>query len=62
MREWWPRHDVVASGSGSKKLCHPVLGPLEYTHVVLQVAGHPDQTMVTYSAGLAPGKPGEGNR
>ena len=56
VREWWPRHDVVASGSGSKKLCHPVLGPLDYTHVVLQVADHPDQTMVTYSAGQAPGR------
>src|SRR5262249_2157763 len=23
-------------------------GPLDYTHVVLQVAAHPDQTLVTY--------------
>jgi hypothetical protein len=49
-REWWPHHDVVAVGSGSKKLRHPVLGPLGYSHVVLQVADHPDQTLVTYSA------------
>jgi transcriptional regulator with XRE-family HTH domain len=50
IREWWPRHDVTAiGGSGSKKLRHPRLGPVEYSHVVLQVADHPDQTLVTYS-------------
>jgi transcriptional regulator with XRE-family HTH domain len=50
IRDWWPRHDVTAiGGSGSKKLCHPRLGPAEYSHVVLQVADHPDQTLVTYS-------------
>ena len=50
VRDWWPRHDVVAiGGSGSKKLRHPRLGPVEYSHVVLQVADHPDQTLVTYS-------------
>ena len=49
VRDWWPRHDVVAVGSGSKKLRHPALGPLDYSHVVLQVADHPDQTLVTYS-------------
>ena len=52
VRDWWPRHDVTAiGGSGSKKLRHPRLGPLEYTHVVLQVADHPEQTLVTYSPG-----------
>jgi transcriptional regulator with XRE-family HTH domain len=50
VRDWWPRHDVTAiGGSGSKKLRHPRLGPVEYSHVVLQVADHPDQTLVTYS-------------
>ena len=38
VRDWWPRHDVSAIGSGSKKLRHPRLGPTEYAHVVLQVA------------------------
>jgi transcriptional regulator with XRE-family HTH domain len=53
VRDWWPRHDVTAiGGSGSKKLRHPRLGPTEYTHVVLQVADHPDQTLVTYSPPL----------
>jgi transcriptional regulator with XRE-family HTH domain len=49
VRDWWPRHDVTAMGSGSKKLRHPRSGPAEYSHVVLQVADHPDQTLVTYS-------------
>ena len=50
VRDWWPRHDVAAiGGSGSKKLRHPRLGPVEYSHVVLQVADQPGQTLVTYS-------------
>jgi hypothetical protein len=49
VRQWWPEHDVVAVGSGSKKLRHPRLGPVSYSHVVLQVADNPDQTIVTYS-------------
>jgi transcriptional regulator with XRE-family HTH domain len=49
VRDWWPRHDVTAIGSGSKKLRHPRLGPIEYSHVVLQVADYPDYTLVTYS-------------
>ncbi len=50
VRQWWPRHDVTPlDGSGSKKLRHPRLGPLDYSHVVLQVADNPDQTLVTYS-------------
>jgi transcriptional regulator with XRE-family HTH domain len=50
VRDWWPRHDVTAvGGSGSKKLLHPRLGPVEYSHVVLQVADNPDQTLVTFS-------------
>jgi MmyB-like transcription regulator ligand binding domain len=49
VRDWWPRHDVTAiGGSGTKKLRHPRLGPVEYSHVVLQVADQPDQTLVSY--------------
>ena len=28
---------------------YPRLGPVEYSHVVLQVGDRPDQTLVTYS-------------
>jgi len=55
VRDWWPRHDVTAiGGGGSKKLRHPRLGPVEYSHVVLQVADHPDQTLVSYSPATSP--------
>jgi len=63
VRRWWPRHDVTAIGSGSKKLRHPTLGLVDYAHVVLQVADSPDQTLVTFSpAGeaAAGGQPGPG--
>jgi transcriptional regulator with XRE-family HTH domain len=50
MRNWWPQHDVAPLGSGTKKLWHPRLGTVNYSHVVLQLADQPDQTMVTYSA------------
>ena len=49
VRDWWPRHDVAAIGNGSKKLRQPRQGPIEYSHVVLQVADHPDQTLLTSS-------------
>jgi transcriptional regulator with XRE-family HTH domain len=49
VRDWWPRHDVTGMGNGSKKLLHPRLGPVEYSHVVLQIADDPSQTLVTYS-------------
>jgi transcriptional regulator with XRE-family HTH domain len=49
VREWWPRHDVTGTGTGTKKLLHPRLGPVDYSHVVLQVADHPDQTLVSFS-------------
>jgi transcriptional regulator with XRE-family HTH domain len=50
VREWWPAHDVTAiGGEGVKKLRHPRLGPLEYSHVILQVADNPDHVLVTYS-------------
>jgi transcriptional regulator with XRE-family HTH domain len=58
IRDWWPRHDVAPIESGIKKLRHPRLGPIEYAHAVLQVADHPDQTLVTYS----PATPQEAGR
>jgi transcriptional regulator with XRE-family HTH domain len=58
VRDWWPRHDVAAVGSGSKKLCHPRLGPVDYTHVVLQVADQPEQTLVSYAL-AQPGQPAD---
>jgi transcriptional regulator with XRE-family HTH domain len=53
VREWWPRHEVRPIAGGVKRLWHPALGPVSLRHVVLQVAGHPDQKLVSYA-----GEPG----
>ena len=55
VRQWWPAHDVLPIGPGSKKLPHQRLGPRDYTHVVLQVADNPEQTLVTFSLTLGGG-------
>jgi len=59
VRDWWPTHDVTPiGGEGVKKLRHPRFGPVEYSHVILQVADNPDQVIVSYSLaegdGVAP--------
>jgi len=48
-RAWWPRHEIAPLSSGTKRLRHPILGELELHHVVLQVADHPDQKLVTFA-------------
>ena len=58
VRQWWPEHDARPAGSGAKELFHQRLGPGDYSHVVLRVAGSPDQTLVTYP--LAPPEVSEG--
>jgi len=52
-RAWWPRHDIVALSSGTKRLRHPVLGDLNLDHVVLQLADNPEQKLVTFTADRA---------
>jgi transcriptional regulator with XRE-family HTH domain len=51
VRAWWPRHDVAPLSSGSKRIRHPVLGELTFSHVVLQLADDPEQKIVTFTAG-----------
>jgi hypothetical protein len=50
VRSWWPRHDVLAVGGGTKQLHHPALGDVTFEHTVLQVADHPEQTFVYFTA------------
>ncbi len=58
VRDWWPAHDVSPiGGEGVKKLRHPRFGPVEYSHVILQVADNPDQVLVTYSPAEDNGQP-----
>lgn len=49
-RASWPRHDVAALASGTKRLRHPVLGEMTFTHVVMTLADDPDQKLVTFAA------------
>ena len=49
VRDWWPQHRVTPLGSGTKRLRHPVLGELEFQHVVLRVADDPEQKLVTFT-------------
>lgn len=58
VRDWWPAHDVSPiGGEGVKKLRHPRFGPVEYSHVILQVADNPDQVLVAYSLAEGEGRP-----
>jgi hypothetical protein len=50
VREWWPRHEVTPVSGGVKRLRHPALGEVTFRHVVLHVAGYPDQKMVSFAA------------
>jgi transcriptional regulator with XRE-family HTH domain len=49
VRSWWPRHDVRPLGGGTKHLHHPALGDVAFQHAVLQVADHPEQTLVYFT-------------
>jgi transcriptional regulator with XRE-family HTH domain len=48
--EWWPAHEVAPLASGVKRLRHPVLGEIQFRHVVLLVADDPEQKLVTFAA------------
>ena len=49
VRSWWPRHEVLPVGGGTKQLHHPSLGDVTFEHVVLQVADHPEQTLAYFT-------------
>jgi transcriptional regulator with XRE-family HTH domain len=50
VRAWWPRHDVLPVAGGVKRLHHPAIGDVTFQHVVLQVADHPEQTLVSFTS------------
>jgi transcriptional regulator with XRE-family HTH domain len=50
VRAWCPRHDVAPLRSGTKRIHHPTLGDVTFHHVVLQLADHPEQKLVTFTA------------
>lgn len=50
VKAWWPRHEVAPLSSGTKRIHHPKLGDLTFHHIVLQLADHPEQKLVTFTA------------
>ncbi len=50
VRSWWPRHDVLPVAGGTKRLHHPAIGNVTFEHVVLQVADHPEQILVSFTS------------
>ena len=54
VRRWWPRYDVRPVGGGTKHLHHPALGDVLFQHAVLQVADHPEQTLVYFTSADVP--------
>jgi transcriptional regulator with XRE-family HTH domain len=48
-RDWWPRHEVVATGEGRKEIDHPVAGRLEFEHAVFLHAEKTEQRLVLYA-------------
>jgi transcriptional regulator with XRE-family HTH domain len=54
VRNWWPRHDVLPVAGGTKQLHHPALGDVIFEHTVLQVADHPEQTLVYLTTAAVP--------
>jgi len=49
-RTWWAAHNVRYHQSGTKRLNHPVVGALELSYEVLDVAADDGLTIATYSA------------
>jgi transcriptional regulator with XRE-family HTH domain len=48
-REWWPQHEVLASGEGRKTMMHPTVGKLLFEHAGFQHAENPEQRLLLYS-------------
>ncbi len=45
----WRDNDVHVHGEGSKRLRHPILGPIELEYSVFAVDGRPDLGMIVYN-------------
>jgi transcriptional regulator with XRE-family HTH domain len=45
----WADHDVLAHGTGTKRLHHPIVGDLTVNYVVLALENDPEQTLVIYT-------------
>jgi hypothetical protein len=48
-RRMWADHHVVAHTTGTKRLCHPLVGDLTLDYLALAVEGDPEQTLTIYT-------------
>jgi transcriptional regulator with XRE-family HTH domain len=49
-RRLWPRHDVREKTHGTKRLLHPIVGPLTLNYESLALPGDGDQMLFLYTA------------
>jgi hypothetical protein len=47
-RTWWAGHTVKTHTSGTKAICHPVVGELTVAYETLALGSTPDVRIVTY--------------
>jgi MmyB-like transcription regulator ligand binding domain len=50
---WWSSRDVRQKGHGSKRLRHPVVGPLTVAYETMRLPDEPDQVLVSFYAAEA---------
>jgi transcriptional regulator with XRE-family HTH domain len=48
-RKWWPRHEVVISGEGRKRLNHPIVGTMVFEHAIFRHAETLEQRLALYT-------------
>jgi transcriptional regulator with XRE-family HTH domain len=49
-RRWWARHDVREKTHGTKRMRHPLVGPLTLLYETLGLRGDADQILIAYLA------------
>jgi transcriptional regulator with XRE-family HTH domain len=48
-RTWWAEHRVYQRTHGTKRLRHPIVGPLAVDYETFTMPGDPDQTLFTFT-------------
>jgi transcriptional regulator with XRE-family HTH domain len=48
-RKWWPRHEVVSSGEGRKRLNHPIEGTMVFEHAIFRHEEALEQRLALYT-------------
>ncbi|WP_187976370.1 helix-turn-helix transcriptional regulator [Mycetocola sp. JXN-3] len=49
-QQWWPQHMVYECSFGTKKLAHPLVGPIDIEYETFPVPEDPDQQLFIYMA------------